>query len=57
LEQATKKRKIDREVAQKALQGGGAGVVVPVGDRPPYMSLVAKRRLLAMPEPERTVHW
>jgi hypothetical protein len=58
LEQATKKRKIDRDVAQKALQSGdGAGVVVPVGDRPPYMSMVAKRRLLAMPEPERAIHW
>jgi hypothetical protein len=58
LEQATKKRKIDRDVAQKALQSGdGAGVVVPVGDRPPYMSMVAKRKLLAMPEPDRAIHW
>lgn len=58
LEQATKKRKIDREVAQKALQSGdGTGVVVPVGDRPPYMSLVAKRKLMAMQEPDRAIHW
>ena len=58
LEQASKKRKIDREAAQKALQSGqGAGIIVPVGDRPPYMSAVAKRKLLAMPEPDRAIHW
>jgi hypothetical protein len=58
LEQAAKKRKVDRENAQKLLQSGNtAGVVVEVGDRPPFMSVAAKRKLLAMPEPDRAIHW
>ena len=58
LEQATKKRKVDRDNAQKIIQSGDpSGVVVEVGDRPPYMSVAAKRKLLSMPEPERAIHW
>jgi len=58
LEQATKRRKVERERAQRVIEAGNPmGVVVQVGDRPPVMSAAAKRKLHAMPEPARAIHW
>lgn len=58
LEQATKRRKVEREKAQRTIEAGNPmGVVVQVGDRPPVMSAIAKRKLHAMPEPARAIHW
>jgi chromatin structure-remodeling complex subunit RSC9 len=58
LEQATKRRRVEREKAQRVLESGNAmGVVVEVGDRPPVMSVLAKRKLQGMSEPARAIHW
>lgn len=58
VEQASKRRKVEREHAQKILESGNTvGVLVEVGDRPPPMSAAAKKKLLLMKEPARSIHW
>lgn len=58
VEQASKRRKVEREAAQKIIESGNPmGVVVDVGDRPPPMSASAKNKLFAMKEPARSINW
>lgn len=58
VEQASKRRKVEREAAQKIIESGNPmGVVVDVGDRPPSMTASAKNKLFAMKEPARSINW
>ena len=56
VEQASKRRKVEREAAQKVMESGNPmGVIVDVGDRPPPMSMSAKAKLFALKEPARYI--
>lgn len=57
VEQATKRRRVEREQAQRQMELNPLSVKVEVGDRPPVMSLIVKKRLLAMKEPARSIQW
>lgn len=58
VEQASKRRKVERENAQKIMESGNPmGVQVEIGNKPPAMSVSAKKKLLSMKEPARSIHW
>ncbi|KAK8870034.1 hypothetical protein IAR55_000604 [Kwoniella newhampshirensis] len=57
-EYASRRRAMEREVAQKNMEVfGGRGVLGAVGDKPPAMSDVVKKKLYAMREPARSIQW
>ncbi|WWD15672.1 hypothetical protein CI109_100094 [Kwoniella shandongensis] len=55
---ASRRRAIERDIAQRNMEVfGGRGVLSEVGDKPPAMSEMVKKKLYAMREPARSIQW
>ena len=55
-EEASRRRGLEREAAQKAMDAGQM-VDTPTGDKPPQLAPAIMKKLFTMPEPDRSILW